>query len=88
MHQAPLSMGFSRREHWSELRFPPLEDLPNPGTEPLSLISPVLAGRFFITSTTWEAPFETGFIAEQEGPLLDGKSATSYDTRSWSHTAV
>ena len=50
------SMGFSRWEYWSELRFPLLEDLPNSGTEPLSLISPVLAGRFFITSTTWEAP--------------------------------
>ena len=30
-------------------------DLPNPGFELTSLISPALAGRFFITSTTWEA---------------------------------
>ena len=56
VHQAPLSMGFSRREYWSKLPFPPPEDLPNPGIEPSSLMSPVLAGRFFITSTTWEAP--------------------------------
>ena len=32
--QAPLSMGFSRQEYWSELSCPPPEDLPNPGIEP------------------------------------------------------
>ena len=32
--QAPLSMGFSRQEYWSGLPFPPLGDLPSPGTEP------------------------------------------------------
>ena len=31
-------------------------DLPNPGIEPASLISLALAGGFFTTSTTWEAP--------------------------------
>ena len=30
-------------------------DLPNPGTEPPSLMSPALIGRFFTTSVTWEA---------------------------------
>ena len=33
-HQAPLSMGFSRQEHWSGLPFPSPGDLPNPGIEP------------------------------------------------------
>ena len=28
--QAPLSMGFSRQEHWSELPFPSPGDLPEP----------------------------------------------------------
>ena len=32
--QAPLSMGFSRQEHWSELPFPSPGDLPDPGIEP------------------------------------------------------
>ena len=32
-HQAPLSMGFSRKEHWSGLPFPSPGDLPNPGIE-------------------------------------------------------
>ena len=31
-------------------------DLPHPGIEPASLMSPALAGGFFTTSTTWEAP--------------------------------
>ena len=31
-------------------------DLPNPGIEPASLTSPALAGGFFTSSTTWEAP--------------------------------
>ena len=33
-HQAPLSMGFSRQEHWSGLLFPSPGDLPDPGIEP------------------------------------------------------
>ena len=35
-HQAPLSMGFSRQEHWSGFPCPPPGDLPNPGIEPAS----------------------------------------------------
>ncbi|CAI9155108.1 unnamed protein product [Rangifer tarandus platyrhynchus] len=54
-HQTPLSMGFSRQEYWSGLPRPPPEDLPDPGIEPASLMSPALAGRFFTTSTAWEA---------------------------------
>ena len=32
--QAPLSMGFSRQEHWSGWPFPSAGDLPKPGIEP------------------------------------------------------
>ena len=42
-------MGFSRQEYWSGLPSPP-GDLPNPGIKPESLMSPALAGEFFITS--------------------------------------
>ena len=38
---------------------PPPGDLPNPGIEPTSLRSSALAGRFFTTSATWEAPTKT-----------------------------
>ena len=53
--QAPLSMGFSRQEYWSELPCSPPGDLPDPGIEPMSLISPAFAGRFFTTRGTWKA---------------------------------
>ena len=49
-HQAPLSIGFPRQEYWSGLPFSPPGDLPYPGTEPVSLKSPALAGRFFGTA--------------------------------------
>ena len=56
-HQAPLSMAFSRQEYWSGLPCPPPPgDHPHPRIEPASLTSPALAGGFFTTSTTWEAP--------------------------------
>ena len=47
-------MGFSRQEYWSVLPFPSPGDLPDPGFGPASLVSPELAGRFFITSATLE----------------------------------
>ena len=53
--QASLSMRFSRQEYWNELLHPPPGDLPNPGIEPASLLSPDLVGRFFSSSAIWEA---------------------------------
>ena len=53
-HQAPLSMGLSRQEYWSELPYPPPGDLPDPGIEPTYLKAPALAGGFFTTCATWE----------------------------------
>ena len=38
----PLSMGFSRQEYWSGLPCLPPGDLPDPGIEPVSLLSPEL----------------------------------------------
>ena len=48
-----LSMGFPRQEYWNGLLFPPPGDYLDPGIEP---VSPALAGRFFTTGATWEAP--------------------------------
>ena len=45
--QAPQSMGFSRQEYWRGLPCPPSEDLPDPGSEPMSPVSFALAGGFF-----------------------------------------
>ena len=41
-HQASLSTGFSRQEYWSGLPFPSSGDLPDPGINPVSLMSPAL----------------------------------------------
>ena len=46
--QAPLSMELSRQEYWCGLLFPPPEDLPNQGIEP---VSSALAFRFFTTES-------------------------------------
>ena len=53
--QTLLSMGFSREEYWSGLTCLPPGDLPDPGIEPVSLMSPPLAGGIFTTSATREA---------------------------------
>ena len=50
--QAPLSMGFSRKDYWSVWPFPPPGDRPDPGIEPESPTSSALASEFSTTSTT------------------------------------
>ena len=69
--QASLSMGFSRQEHRSGLPYPPPGDLPGPGIERASLMSPAVAGVFFTTRATWEAqrpcwglPFEALIVGD------------------------
>ena len=53
--QAPMSIDFSRQVYWSGLPFPPAGNLPKPGIEAASFVSPALAGRYFTVSATWEA---------------------------------
>ena len=38
--QAPLCMEFSRQKYWSDFPCPPPGGLPDPGIEPMSLLSP------------------------------------------------
>ena len=54
-YQAPLSMGFFRKEYWSRLSFPPPGDLPHPVIKLTTSVSPELAGRFFTHWATSEA---------------------------------
>ena len=56
--QDPLPMEFFRQEYWRGLLFPFAGDLPNPGSELVSLASPALASGFFITTAIWEAIFK------------------------------
>ena len=53
--QTSLSMGFSRQEYFHGLLCPPPGDLPDPGIEPMSLMSAALTHRFFTISANWEA---------------------------------
>ena len=46
-HQAPLSMGFSRKGYWSGLSFPSPGDLPEQGIEPTSPVFPASASGLF-----------------------------------------
>ena len=55
----PGSLGFSRQEYWSELPFPLLGNLLNPGIKPTSPEPPefpALTGRFFTTKPPRKPP--------------------------------
>ena len=54
--QASLSLGILQERILKWLAIPTPGDLSHPGIEPESLMSSVLAGGFFTTSATWEAP--------------------------------
>ena len=58
--QAPLSMGFSKQEHWSGLPCPPPGHLPNPGIKPGS---PVLQAD----ALSSEPPGKTSHSSEPPG---------------------
>ena len=57
-YQALLSMALSRQEYWTGLPCCPPGDLSDPGTEPVSPMSPALAGGFFTTGTSMGSPIE------------------------------
>ena len=48
-------MGFSRQEYWHWLPFPPSGDLPNLGTEPVSLAAPAVQMNSLPLSQ-WRSP--------------------------------
>ena len=61
-HQASLSMGFPRQEHWSGLPFPSPGDLSNSGIKPGF---PALAGGLFTT-----VPPGKDFGTAEDQPVL------------------
>ena len=82
VHQAPVSLGFSRPKHWSGLPCPPPGDLPNTGIEPASLTSLALTGGFFTTSTTWELHTQHGKNNNHTGIVT-----RMFKTLAWKTTA-
>ena len=45
--QAPLSVGFPRKEYWTEMLFPTLWNLSDSGIETSSLVSPALTSKLY-----------------------------------------
>ena len=56
--QAPLTVGFSRQEYWSELPFPPPGDLSDPGIE-LCILRLLCWWANSLPWATWEANLTT-----------------------------
>ena len=79
-YQALLFMGFLRQEYWSGLLCCSPENLPDPGIKPMSLMSPAVGGRFFITSTNWEA-YLTDLVS-----LLNQPAREKMQRRRWHPT--
>ena len=69
--QVPLSMGFSRQEHWNGLPFPSPDDLPNPGMKPGS---PALQAD----SLTTEHEESPSLLAEGSGRRWRLKPSKTY----------
>ena len=88
-HQATPSMGFSRQEYWSGLPCPPSGDLPDPGIEPTSLLSPAFVDRFFTISATWETQTEVYNkcnvleSSQNQSPLLVPGKGVFQETSPW-----
>ena len=59
--------GILQQEYWSVLPFLPPRDLPDLGIKPPCLMSPAPAGRFFTTSTTGVASFQSCYIIVSQG---------------------
>ena len=67
LHQAPVTMRFSRQEHWSGLPFPSPGESSWPGDKLMSLVPPALSGRFFTCSATWEALSYITWMPSKDG---------------------
>ena len=76
-HQASLSLGFPRQEYWSGLPFPPPGDLPDPGMEPVSLVSQ--ADSLSIEPRSKPSSVYTSMLLSQFVPPFSSPSlSTSY----------
>ena len=88
--QAPQSMKFSREEYWSGWPFPLLGDLPDPTSQPMSLVSPVLAGGFFTTEspflgqrTNWCDQRDHGAFEELKAGRLEDREDMTWNREKW-----
>ena len=70
-----------RKDSWSWLPFPAPEDLPDPGTEPSSLVSAALAGRFFTTVPSGKPKCQFYWMPKPEMSIcLRGSESSAFRT--------
>ena len=67
--QAPISMGFSMQEHWSEWLFLPLRNLHDPEIEPLLFVAPAL-NVDSLPMSHWGNPYM--LLDNLDNPSVDG----------------
>ena len=71
--------GILRQEYWSDLPFPITGNLPHPGIESMSLVSPALVGRFFFFFTT--EPREKPYTGSDNPKNWVGKHSNTWSSR-------
>ena len=84
-------MGFSRQEYWNGFPFPSPGNLPDPGIESATLVSPALAGSFFTTGASLVAQrlkhlpamWETWVRSLGQEDLLQKEMATHSSILAW-----
>ena len=69
--QVPLSMGFSRQEHWTGFPFPSPGDLSDPGIELMFVCISCIAGRFFTTEPLGKPPVVGGSLQRRSGSISE-----------------
>ena len=77
-HQAPLSLGFSRQESWSGLPCPPPGNLPDPGIEPTSLMSPASGPTWGVQSQPYTALYLGHTLWGFPGGVSGGESTCQH----------
>ena len=78
--QAPLSMEFSRKEHWSGLPFHSPGDLPNPGIE---RGSSTLQADLYLNLSQWESTSDQAFpgLSHHGSPKIEGEVQMKKDEK-------
>ena len=71
-------MGFPRQDYWSGLPFPPPEDLPHPGTEPMSPASPALQAGSLSLSHVGSPCFLINKLGVRRAALLGSISSVQF----------
>ena len=88
VYQAPLFVGFPRQEYWGALPCPPPGNLPNPGMQPVPLMSPALVGGSLLLAPPGQ-PMSTNTVhqnhSRKQGEKLKEQYILTPKSRAFSH---